>query len=55
MANPKGRKAEIQLVNALCIFGASLEGIAGLGDWFSVGYVIVFAIGRYGVVLSRTI
>ena len=49
VSNPKGRKAEIQLVNALCILGASLEGFAGLGEWFSVGYVFIFALGRYGI------
>eukprot|EP00752_Nemacystus_decipiens_P018391 g16495.t1 len=57
VANPKGRKAEIQLVNVLCILGASLEGFAGLTEWFSAGYVFVFAIGRliYGLGLGLSL
>eukprot|EP00903_Cladosiphon_okamuranus_P020012 g18382.t1 len=57
VANPKGRKAEIQLVNVLCILGASLEAFAGLKEWLSVGYVLFFVIGRltYGLGLGLSL
>jgi len=46
VANEKGRKAEIRLVNLLCIVGACLEGVAGLSNWYGVTYLAVFVVGR---------
>ncbi|CAM9809308.1 unnamed protein product [Ectocarpus fasciculatus] len=52
-----GRKAEIRLVNLLCIFGATLEGIAGLIVWDTVKGVFLFAFGRliYGLGLGLSL
>ncbi|CAB1101989.1 unnamed protein product [Ectocarpus sp. CCAP 1310/34] len=41
-----GRKAEIRLVNLLCIFGATLEGMAGMTTWDNLNVVLLFAFGR---------
>ncbi|CAN0177923.1 unnamed protein product [Ascophyllum nodosum] len=57
LSNRFGRKAEMRMVNILCMTGAALEVLSGVNYWVSAGYVVVYATGRiiYGIGLGLSL
>lgn len=46
LGNYYGRKAEMRLVNVLCLIGAVVEVCSGMHLWTTPWYVFVYSIGR---------